>query len=69
MAKTKKTAPTTTEANGTDELTVSEETIFSLELHETIDISTGIVMRVPGGWIYLIDTSSTFVPFTTEFKS
>lgn len=44
------------------------KTIYDLALHETIFISTALqVLRVVGGWIYTITTTtgmtSTFVPY------
>lgn len=45
--------------------------IYKMELGELISISTRInVLRVPGGWLYIINWefgTSTFVPFNKEF--
>jgi len=51
--------------------------IYNMKLHEQVEISDkgfiGSIMRVPGGWIYEIDSkgyevcTSTFVPFDNEF--
>ena len=54
-----------------------KKTIYDLKLHETLEISGGmVIMRVPGGWLYDCwdyDKSEykqgTFVPFSNEFKS
>jgi hypothetical protein len=58
--------------------------IYELDLHESIDIEfktpEGVIvwyriLRVPGGWIYLlwdvlheVYSSPVFVPFNTEYK-
>ena len=59
------------------------KTIFDLELHDTLKISTKIyedggdfksfffVTRVPGGWIYkrsLDNETSVFLPYSKEFE-
>ena len=54
-----------------------DKNIYTLELHENINISSQIsVMRVPGGWIYTTfrytndnkaHSHETFVPFDIEF--
>tara|TARA_R110000782_G_scaffold260726_1_gene352052 strand:- start:2381 stop:2548 length:168 start_codon:yes stop_codon:yes gene_type:complete len=52
------------------------KTLYELELHEIIDLPSGLtIMRVPGGWIYdcwdyEVDKfkSGTFVPFNNDFK-
>lgn len=53
-----------------------EKTVHDLELHESIQVTTGklymIVTRVPGGWIYGSvwngNYTSSFVPLTNEGK-
>lgn len=47
------------------------KTIYELELHEDVAVSTFYsVTRVPGGWIYedLQSLATVFVPFSNEFK-
>ena len=54
-----------------------KETIYTLKLHEQLDLSKWItIQRVPGGWIYEFlvppDEGSdfgVFVPFDNEFMS
>lgn len=51
-----------------------EVTIYDLELNEMHIIEHGVVVRVPGGWIYLIQDegggeNSVFVPYNNEFES
>jgi len=44
--------------------------MVDMKLHETKEIGLGscnIVLRVPGGWVYFIDSSSAFVPLDYEF--
>ena len=53
------------------------DNIHSMELHEEVSLNLWHrVVRVPGGWIYYFDneqvgghwqTTSTFVPFNSEF--
>ena len=57
---------------------MTEETnIYKLNLHETIEIDSYRVTRVPGGWLYFnrestyegnMSTTSTFVPLNFEFQ-
>ena len=53
------------------------DNIHSMELHEEVSLNQWYrIIRVPGGWIYYFDneqvgghwqTTSTFVPFNSEF--
>ncbi len=50
--------------------------IYQLKLHDTIQLDGLVsVIRVPGGWIYSIQTmmtgefSTCFVPFNDEFQN
>lgn len=55
-----------------DKLYKKQQTrIFQMKLHDRIFVKMGIeVLRVSGGWIYIIDkTSQTFVPYGEEFKA
>jgi len=53
-----------------------EKSIYDLKLNEGIKVNICgydfIVIRVPGGWVYYINSSngciSTFVPYDKEFK-
>lgn len=46
--------------------------IYKLSLHESAIIGGNIVIRVPGGWIYLIpvglDYTSVFVPWQSPME-
>lgn len=44
--------------------TKEPETIADLELMESMEVNGMKVTRVPGGMIYLIGSTSTFVPLT-----
>ena len=46
-----------------------EETIYTLDLHESLMFEGDIeVFRVPGGWIYSSPSmSSVFVPYNDEY--
>ena len=52
-----------------------EQNIYKMKLNETIGFKHFSVLRVPGGWVYVIFDvdgnlkSSTFVPFDHEFQS
>lgn len=49
---------------------MKEKTIYELNLHEEISINKFLhIRRVPGGWIYKWDNSTTFIPYDTEFKN
>jgi len=51
-----------------------EKDIYKLKLHHHIFVNDGniIVVRVPGGWIYIngspVDTTAVFVPMNYEFQ-
>ncbi len=58
---------------------IDEKTIYDLKLHEAIakkvisngkHITTMLITRVPGGFLYMNDglTLQTFVPYNDEFK-
>jgi len=59
--------------SNTDKTVKEEKSIFDLQLHETLCVNPDVnVMRVPGGWIYIISTivtpgnrimSNVFVPY------
>lgn len=41
---------------------------YKLSLHECQNIESGLaITRVPGGWIYHLDSGHCFVPFHNEF--
>lgn len=70
MEKTKKTKDLKVV---TENKPPQEKTIYNLDLHEAILLTTRfgmasvtetIIIRVPGGWLY----GSAFVPFTAEFR-
>lgn len=49
--------------------------IYKMKLHQITPLSSQVqVIRVPGGWIYIIQTimtgefSTCFVPFNNEFQ-
>jgi len=46
----------------------SSKNIYNLKLHEDIEIKTNHgnakVMRVPGGWMYMWESRSIFVPYS-----
>ena len=46
--------------------------LYEMTLHEVRDIRDGKVMRVPGGWIYMITSQGqkhhTFVPWSEDLK-
>lgn len=53
------------------------KTVYNLKLHESEDFVVGSevikVLRVPGGWIYMIYNShephtQVFVPFSNEYQ-
>ncbi len=48
----------------------ADQKIYNAKLHEEIvDVSiTGLVIRVPGGWIYVVNQAPVFVPFNNEFQ-
>ena len=44
--------------------------IHEMKLHDILRINdNAIVFRVSGGWIYRINETSTFVPFSSEFDT
>lgn len=51
------------------------KTIYTLKLHESMDVSVGLgwvvtVTRVAGGWVYVYggqNNTSVFVPLDNEF--
>jgi hypothetical protein len=52
-----------------------EKTLYTLELHESIEEFGIIIIRVPGGWLYDAWDMKTdefkqgiFVPFNNEFQ-
>lgn len=51
-----------------------EKTIYELELHESTGGDNYRITRVPGGWVYQIQSweelsmAMTFVPYNNEFE-
>ena len=47
-------------------------TIYELKLNEDLMFESEqlevYVLRVPGGWVYIIGQTSAFVPFNNEFQ-
>lgn len=47
---------------------MSNQDIFTMKLHdEIIPDSNTVILRVPGGWLYMHLRGTTFVPFSREF--
>ena len=42
--------------------------LHELKLGEIAHLQYAEVMRVPGGWIFVLAQSSNFVPYSDEFK-
>jgi len=45
--------------------------IYNMELHEKLTWNGLIIIRVPGGWIYIYENGkniAVFVPFNSEFQ-
>ena len=40
-----------------------------MKLHEVVSIGVCEVLRVNGGWIYLLDGGNIFVPLSFEFSN
>lgn len=57
-----------------EESRIEFDKLMKMELHERLEISDGlIVVRVPGGWIYVIDETPVsicpvFVPIIYELS-
>jgi hypothetical protein len=50
-------------------MTPEKEKLHDMELHEQLTTCGMLILRVPGGWIYLFPESSCFVPFSNEFST
>lgn len=41
--------------------------LYSMKLHETLYYKAYSIIRVPGGWIYVVEGAPLFVAFNPEF--